>query len=183
MKIIILLLVLTSMGQIAFGQKYFTKSGKISFFSDAPLEKIEAHNTSATAVFDASTGQMEFAVLIKAFQFEKALMQEHFNENYMESGKYPKSTFKGKFSDPSAVNWDKPGTYPVKVTGDLTIHGVTNPVTADGTIVIGNDKKIKATSKFEVAVADYKIEIPKVVRDNIAKIVTIDVNLDLQPLQ
>lgn len=183
MKNLILLLVLTSVGQIAFGQKYFTKNGKISFFSEAPLEKIEAHNTSATAVFDASTGKMEFAVLIKAFQFEKALMQEHFNENYMESGKYPKSTFKGKFSDASAVNWDKPGTYPVKVTGDLTIHGVTNQVTADGSIVIGSDKKIKATSQFEVAVADYKIEIPSVVRDNIAKNVTIDVNLDLQLLQ
>ena len=74
-------------------QKFFTREGKISFYSDAPMEKIEAHNQQATSVIDIESGRMEFAVLIKAFQFEKALMQEHFNENYMESSKYPKATF------------------------------------------------------------------------------------------
>ena len=86
------------------GQKYFTKDGKVSFYSDALMEKIEAHNTKAASVIDAENGQMEFAVLIKAFQFEKALMQEHFNENYMESSTYPKASFKGKIEDPVSSN-------------------------------------------------------------------------------
>lgn len=157
-------------------QKYFTREGKISFYSEAPLEKIEAHNHQATSVMDAETGQMEFAVLIKAFQFEKALMQEHFNENYMESSKYPKAIFKGKIANMNEVNLGTDGTYPVTVKGDLTIHGETNPVEAKGEVIVKNGV-ISANSTFEVAVADYKIEIPKVVRDNIAKIVEIRVDI------
>ena len=82
--------------QLAFGQKYFSKTGKITFTSQAPLEKIEAQNTSASTVLDIGTGAMEWAVLIKGFKFDKALMEEHFNENYMESSTYPKAKFKGK---------------------------------------------------------------------------------------
>ena len=160
-------------------QKYFTRTGNIVFSSDAAMEKIEASNQKATSVLDAATGKMEFAVLIKAFQFEKALMQEHFNENYMESDKYPKAKFKGGIVDVSKVDFLKDGIYPVNVKGNLTIHGETNEVETDGTIVM-KDGKISATSTFEVAVADYKIEIPKVVRDNIAKIVSITVNIDYE---
>ncbi len=162
-----------------FAQKYFTRTGHIVFSSDAPMEKIEASNHKATSVLDVETGKMEFAVLIKAFQFEKALMQEHFNENYMESGKYPKALFKGGITDISKVDFSTDGTYPVKVSGDLTIHGETNKVETEGTIVI-EDGKISATSSFDVAVADYKIDIPKVVRENIAKIVTINVSIDYE---
>lgn len=160
-------------------QKYFTREGKISFSSEAPVEKIEANNHSATSVLDVETGKMEFAVLIKAFQFEKALMQEHFNENYMESSKFPKAIFKGEIVDLSAVNFSKNGTYPVKVKGDMTIHGVTNALEASGSITISNGQ-ISASSDFEVAVADYNIQIPAVVRDNIAKTVQIAVRLDYQ---
>ena len=160
-------------------QKYFTRTGNIVFSSDAPLEKIEASNQKATSVLDVATGKMEFAILIKAFQFEKALMQEHFNENYMESDKHPKAKFKGEIVDVSIVDFTTDGSYPVKVKGNLTIHGATNEVETDGTIVI-KDGKISAASTFEVAVADYNIEIPKVVRDNIAKIVSITVNVDYE---
>lgn len=160
-------------------QKYFTRTGNIVFSSDAPMEKIEASNQKATSVMDISTGKMEFAVLIKAFQFEKALMQEHFNENYMESDKFPKAIFKGGILDISKVDFSNDGTYPVKVKGNLTIHGETNEVETEGVIVI-KDGKISASSTFEVAVADYKIAIPKVVRDNIAKIVAITVNIDYE---
>jgi hypothetical protein len=163
-------------------QKYFTREGNISFFSDAPLEKIEANNKTATSVLDVATGQMEFAVLIKAFQFEKALMQEHFNENYMESSKYPKSTFKGKIVNLDQVNFTKDGEYIAKVKGDLTIHGVTKAVETEGAIKVSGGK-ISAVSSFEVAVADYNITIPAVVRDNIAKTVRIDVNINYMPLE
>ena len=122
---------------------------------------------------------MEFAVLIKAFQFEKALMQEHFNENYMESDKYPKAIFKGAIVDASTVDFSKDGDYPVKVKGKLTIHGVTNEVETDGTIDV-KDGKISASSNFEIAVADYKIKIPSVVKDNIAKTVQIVVDMNYE---
>jgi len=157
-------------------QKYFTRSGKIVFSSSAPLEKIEAVNQKATSVIDLESGKMEFAVLIKAFQFQKGLMQEHFNENYMESDKYPKGKFKGAIVDMSKVNFSKDGTYKVTVKGNLTIHGETNEVETEGTFTIV-DGVISATSTFDIEVADYKIEIPKVARDNIAKVVTITADM------
>ncbi|MBR9921289.1 MAG: YceI family protein [Bacteroidetes bacterium] len=163
-------------------QRYFTREGEVDFYSEAPLEKIEAHNNSATSVLDISSGKLEFAVLIKAFQFEKALMQEHFNENYMESDEFPKSVFKGNIDNPEAVKWDTDGTYPVNVSGKLTIHGVTNDVSTTGEITIENGQ-ISAHSVFVVAVADYDIEIPAVVRENIAKEVEIRVDVDYQELK
>ena len=159
----------------ANAQKYFTRSGSITFSSNAPLEKIEASNQKATSVLDIRSGKMEFAVLIKAFQFEKALMQEHFNENYMESDKFPKAKFKGAIADITSVDFSKDGDYPVKVKGELTIHGVTKEVEAEGTFNI-KEGNIAAKSIFKIAVADYGIKIPKVVRDNIAKIVEINVS-------
>jgi len=165
-----------------FAQKYFTREGKIDFSSDAKIEKIEAQNKTATSVYDAETGKMEFAVLIKAFQFEKALMQEHFNENYMESTKFPKATFKGTVSDFKAVNLSKDGTYPVKVKGQLTIHGVTKDVESEGKFMVKGGV-VTAASTFDVALADYGIEIPSVVRDNIAKTVKINVQVDYKELK
>jgi hypothetical protein len=105
--------------------RYFTKTGKIDFFSNASMEDIEAKNKTVTAVLDTKTGAIAFSVQMKGFEFEKALMQEHFNENYVESNKYPKSTFKGKVLNVSAVNFSKDGAYPVSVEGDLTFHGIT----------------------------------------------------------
>jgi hypothetical protein len=106
-NVITALLMVMILTNIANGQKYFTKTGTISFFSETPMEKIEAQTKSANCVLDASTGKLEFAVLIKSFQFEKALMQEHFNENYMESTKFPKSTFKGQLDNFSSIDLSK----------------------------------------------------------------------------
>jgi hypothetical protein len=163
-------------------QKFFTREAKISFYSEAPLEKIEAVNGAGTCVIDFESQQMEFAVLIKAFQFDKALMQEHFNENYMESHKFPKATFKGKIVEPNAIDYKSNGEYDVTVEGKLTIHGVENEISAPGTIII-NGEEIQVNSKFSVAVKDYDISIPAVVRDNIAKNVEITVAGDLEPLK
>lgn len=181
MKNLIVIVVLTLTAQMATGQKYFSKTGKISFYSEAPMEKIEAHNSTASTVIDATTGNLEWAVLIQGFKFEKALMQEHFNENYMESTTYPKAKFKGKIDNLSSVNFKKDGDYNVNVSGQLEIHGVTKPVTATGVISVKGGN-VSAKSKFSVAVADYGIEIPKVVAENIAKNVDINVQADYQAM-
>ncbi|MBK8700791.1 MAG: YceI family protein [Saprospiraceae bacterium] len=161
----------------AFSQKYFTKEGTVSFHSHTNMEKIEAVNNKATSVVDFATGAMEWGVLIKAFRFEKALMQEHFNENYMESSKYPKATFKGKIENITEVKIDKDGTYPVMLKGNLDIHGVSKPVTAKGTIIVKGGK-ISGSSKIRVLLANYKIDIPSLVKDNIAKEVDIEITAD-----
>ncbi len=162
--------------------KYYTKTGKINFNSKASLENIEALNKSVTAVLDTKTGNLQFAVLMKGFEFEKALMQEHFNENYVESHKYPKAEFKGVVTNNSDINYTKDGTYKAKVKGKLTIHGETNDVETEGTIQVKGGKLL-TDATFGVALADYKIEIPKIVKDNIAKIVSIEVDCTLDPLK
>jgi YceI-like domain len=141
-------------------ERYSTRTGEISFFSKTAVENIDAVNHKATSVFDASTGAMEFAVLIKGFEFEKALMQEHFNENYMESNTYPKSTFKGKMEGVTVDQLKKPGTYDVTVSGDLTIHGVTKPASTKGTLEVSEAGAIKGSSTFMVKLADHGIKVP-----------------------
>jgi len=182
MQKMILILLLGLAAQASQAQKYFSKTGTVTFLSNAPLEKIHARNTTASTVIDAANGNMEWAVLIQAFQFEKALMQDHFNENYMESGKFPKAKFKGRIDNWSTVNLDKDGEYTVTASGTLEIHGVTKPVTAQGRITVKN-KVLSAQSKFNIMVADYNIQIPKVVADNIAKQVEIEVLADYQLMQ
>lgn len=182
MKLVWIFAALLTVTGHADAQKYFTRDGKITFSSDAPMEKIQAVNSKVSSVVNIETGEMEFAVLIKSFHFEKALMEEHFNENYMESTKYPKATFKGKITNIGQMKLSTPGTYQATVQGDLTIHGVTKPVTTQAQLVVtaGN---IRGTSKFDIVVADYQIEIPKVVRDNIAKVVQISVDMQYKPME
>src|SRR5688572_15995215 len=129
--------------------KFFTKSGKISFYSKASLENIEAHNKTVACVLDTKTGNVQFAVMMKAFEFEKALMQEHFNENYVESHKFPKAEFKGQLVNYADINFSKDGKYPAKVKGKLTMHGVTRDVETTGTIVVKSGK-IDADAVFTV---------------------------------
>ena len=154
--------------------RYFTRSGKVHFFSKAALENIEALNTKGTSVIDFKTGQMEFAVLMKAFEFEKELMMEHFNENYVESDKYPKTTFKGTVTNIASVDLNKDGIYPVQIKGELTLHGVTKETSAEGTMEVKAGKFI-GKSNFVIILADYKIDIPSVVKDKISKTIKIDV--------
>lgn len=161
-------------------QKYFTKEGKISFESKTSMEKIDAINNKATSVIDLTSGAIEWSVLIKAFSFEKALMQEHFNENYMESGKFPKAVFKGKITNPSAINLAKDGSYTVDVSGTLEMHGVSKPLNTKATFIVKGGT-ISATSKIKAALADYKIEIPSVVKNNIAKEVDIMISANYAP--
>lgn len=171
-----ILLLFAFLSQFAMAQgKYITKSGHISFYSDGKLEKIEANNYKATAAM-TSAGAVEFAVLMKGFEFEKSLMQDHFNENYVESDKFPRATFKGKIANPSAVKFTTDGTYPVSVSGTLTIHGVAKPVKASGTITVSGGK-ISANSTFNISLKDYGIKIPGDKVNNISNSIKITVDL------
>ena len=179
----IFLITLLSLGLPLLGftqNRYFTRTGNISFFSEELLENIEAHNKQVSSFVDFSTGEMVFSVPMKSFQFRKSLMQEHFNENYIESHKYPKSTFKGSIENAKAVNLQQNGTYKVKVSGQLTIHGVTKPVTADGTLEVKSGK-VAAKSVINVKPEDYAIEIPLLVRGHIAEIIQVTINMLYEP--
>lgn len=165
----------------AVGQaKYFTRSGTISFFSSTPLEDIKAENRQVASVLDLDKGELAFSVLMKSFSFPKALMQEHFNENYVESTKYPKSTFTGTIQHREAISPAQEGKYPVTVAGDLTLHGVTRPIKADGTIEV-REGKVYAQSAFDLAPEDFNIRIPALVRDKIAKTIRVRVDVAYEP--
>jgi hypothetical protein len=168
---------MTTMAQ----DKFFTKNGKINFVSKGTVETIEAQHKSVTCVLDSKTGNIQFSVLMKGFEFKKALMQEHFNENYVESDKFPKADFKGQIANNSDVNYTKDGSYNVKVKGKLTLHGETKDVETSGTITVSGGKPT-ATSEFNVLMSDYKIAIPGVVKDHMDNNVKITVNCPLEPL-
>lgn len=176
-SILLLFNVFTSSGQT----KFFTKNGKIFFSASSSIEKIEATNEKATSVIDISNGAIEFAVLMRAFIFEKDLMQEHFNENYIESDKYPKAVFKGNVIDMKSVDLNRNGTYPVKVKGMFTLHGETNEILVDGSLTVLNGNITAGKSQFKILLQNYKIEIPSVVKDKISKEVQINVELNYQP--
>ncbi len=176
----ILLMILFSAMQSS-AQKYITKNGKISFYSDAPTEKIEAHNNQVNSALDISTGDFVFKVLMKSFQFEKALMQEHFNENYVESDKFPNAIFKGKITNLDQIDWASEGKYTAEIEGELTIHGVTQKISETGNFEV-NKNVINGYAVFYIFVADYNIKIPQAVITNIAEKIEIKVEISLNPL-
>ncbi len=171
--IIIILLALP-----ALAQQYSTRTGKISFFSETPVENIQAVSNQASAELDAGTGKFTIQMLVKSFRFKKKLMEEHFNENYMESDRYPKAVFDGQITDLSEVTLAKDGSYPVKAKGTLTMHGVSRDVIIPGKLIVA-DGNITATATFIAKPADYKIKVPSLVRKNIAEEISVTVNLIL----
>lgn len=180
-KILLLASMVILTGTFVSAQKYMTKNGTIRFYSDGQMEKIEAFNRQVNSALDISTGNFVFKVLIKSFEFEKALMQEHFNENYMQSDLYPNSTFNGKVTNLKDINFAKDGTYKAVVEGDLLMHGVTNKIKTNGTFEI-KDGKVTGKSTFHVLLKDYNISIPKAVVNNIAESIQIDVTVAMDKL-
>jgi hypothetical protein len=168
---------LLSVSVFAAGNTYSTRNGVIKFSSQASLETIEATNNTVASAIDASSGDVAFSVNIKGFHFDKALMEEHFNQQYLESDKFPKSTFKGKITNLAAVNFKKDGTYKVDVKGDLELHGVkqTKQLSAD---LIVKGEKLVLNYTMPVTLADHQIVIPGAVRDKVAKQVMITLNMD-----
>jgi len=181
-KTILSILLIAGICNLQAQDRFYTKSGQISFFSRAPLESIEAGNKNVTCVLDRKTGQLQFVVLMKGFEFKKALMQEHFNENYVESSKFPKAEFKGQILNNSDINYKQDGTYQANVKGKLSIHGETKEIESAGTVTI-KDGKISATSDFKILLSDYKITIPALVKDKVSNSVSITVNCTLELLK
>lgn len=159
-------------------QIYNTPSGQVDFYSKTPVEDIEAHSKNLAVVLNTATNTVAFQVQNTSFDFQNKLMQEHFNEKYMESGKYPKSNFTGRINE--KIDYSKDGTYDVTVTGKLTIHGVAVDRTIPGKLII-KGKTIRLVSDFKVKVADHRIEIPTLVTAKIAEEISVHVDALLNP--
>ena len=164
--------------------KYSTRTGTISFFSATPIEDISARNAAVVAMLDLNKASVAFLVPMAAFQFKNSLMQTHFNENYVESGKYPTAMFSGQLLGlPTKPLQAGEAPQPVQVEGDLTIHNVKRRVHSAGTVALQPDGRLLVQSKFSVAPADYNIEIPLLVRGHIAQSVEVTVNLSCPATQ
>lgn len=158
-----------------FAQQYLTKNGEIRFFSDAPIEDIQAVNQTAMAIIDLESGEFAFKVKIKDFIFPNSLMQEHFNESYLESDKFPYSTFSGsidKLTDISQKNT-------LEVSGDLVIHGIRQKTNLQATIQ-DLDNSLYITSEFDVVLDDFDVDIPKIMMYKIAEVIQVSVDMKLQ---
>ncbi len=165
-------------------QRYFTRNAKAYFDAtnkNSP-ERVEAISNSGTLVVDIASGRVEAAVLIKGFLFEKALMQEHFNENYLESSKFPKATFKGQIDDLSKLDLSKDGTYTVGLRGDMSLHGQTKALQTTATFTV-KGKEINAKANFPIVLADYDIKIPSPVADKLAKQAKVEITASLEQMK
>lgn len=182
MKNIIVLFAI-SFNLICQAQIYTAKSGgtAISFFSKAPMEDIEALNKSNTVVvLKSSTGDIQMSISMLGFKFKNSLMEEHFNENYVETEKFPNAVFKGKINE--TIDYTKDAEMPITVTGKMEIHGVSKDITLSGTFKkTGNE--IKLNSKFKIKVADYNIKVPSMYVSNIAEEVDVTFSSVLEPYQ
>jgi polyisoprenoid-binding protein YceI len=160
-------------------ERYLTKNGAINFFSKAPMEDITADNNQVLSIIDASSGKMAISILMKSFQFDKALMQEHFNENYVESDKFPKATFRGSILNFDAINATQSKA---KVKGVLTIHGVSKEHTIEANFT-RTEKGILVDGDFIVNLSDFDVKIPAVVAKNIAKNIKVSFNFNHTPFK
>lgn len=157
---------------------YVSKTIKTTIFSEAPLENIEATSNTGVAVLNTETGEVQFNIPIRSFNFRKRLMQEHFNENYMESDKYPHAKFKGKIRE--SIDFSVNGTYQVTTVGELEVHGVKKQRSIGGTLTV-NGNSISIQSQFDTKVADHDIKIPQLVFRNIAETIRVTVTGTFTP--
>ncbi|MBO9570949.1 MAG: YceI family protein, partial [Chitinophagaceae bacterium] len=160
---------------ILSAQLYMTKKATVSFHSHTWLEDVDAVNNGASAVIDIAKKDIAFSMQVKEFSFKKKLMQEHFNENYIESDKYPKSTFNGSYT--GDVDITKNGSYPITVKGKITLHGVTKDIEVPATLTV-NSGVLTGTSTFKLNPKDFNISIPMIVRDKIEKENTVNIKAD-----
>lgn len=178
-RIFAIAIILLSIINISLAQDVqSSKTINVKFFSSAPLEDIEAVTQNGTSVLTTTKNEFFFLVPIKSFTFKSSLMQEHFNENYMESDKYPDARFQGKISE--NIDWKKDGTYNVTVTGKLTIHGEAKDRTIPGTITIKNGN-VSIQAKFDVSCKEHGIKIPSMMTEKIAEVVAVTVSGNYSP--
>ncbi len=162
----------------ANAQIYIGKEGDVSFFGKSPIEDIEAHNKAVKPVLNSATGELLFKIPITSFVFKSSLMQEHFNENYMESDKYPVATFQGKINE--TVDYSSDSTKQVTASGTISIHGVPQKITAQGSIAF-KEKNILIHSVFKIHLDDFKIVVPALYSQNIPPDIEITVHSILEP--
>jgi len=175
LSILILIAVFLGITPSVNAQKVFaTKSGQIYFNATGALVKIAAVNNQVDSKFVDATGQIIFGVLIKGFKFENQLMEDHFNENYMESTQFPKADFKGYITNIKEINFSKDGAYPIQVDGTLTIHGVAQKTSTKGTLTLAQGKPT-LEGEFNIKIKDYGIS-GMYIGDKIANIAVIKLN-------
>ena len=180
MRKLLLLLFLCTVPFAIFAQNsiYSTNSGEVKFFSKAPLEDIEAKNNQAVSLLNTSNNEIVVRIPIQAFQFRNKLMQEHFNENYMDSERFTHATFKGKVNE--TIEYQKAGTYDISATGVLNIHGVNQKRTLKGKLTI-SDSAMSLITNFNVMLADYKIKVPTLVFNKIAETIAVSAAFNYSP--
>lgn len=154
-------------------QQFVCKEGKVHFFSQAALENIEATTRQVVCALNTENGKVFAKIPINSFRFNEKLMEEHFNENYLESDKIPYATLDAVIQE--KIDYTKDGEYPIKLVGTLDIHAVKKEYTINGKLTIKNGVPSIGTANFSVALVDHKIKIPKVVMMNIAEVIKVDV--------
>lgn len=178
MRVCVFTLYLIGSISLANAQKYKSDFSIVSFFSDATVEDIKAENSKAVSLFNSATGDIAFSISISDFEFEKSLMQEHFNEKYMESDKYPKASFQGVLG---GFDLASEGEQKVTATGKLTIHGVTKEVSIPG-VFISKKNQLETSATFMIQLADYKVKIPQLMWQNIAEAVEVTIRFRYKAL-
>ena len=175
----LLLTILTCflLSSFSFAQKYITKTGTIEIYSKTPLFTIEGVNKKVASILNTETGEVVASTLIRSFKFEEALVEEHFNENYLEPHKFPKSIFKGKIIDYKNVDFLKDGVNEIFIEGKLTIHGITNYIKEKGIITI-KDGNISAKSEFSVSLKAYEVKIEKAYKNAIKDDILLKIHFD-----
>ncbi|MBX2923690.1 MAG: YceI family protein [Chitinophagaceae bacterium] len=178
MKIWTIIIICCMVSTAMQAQVFVTRTGSVNFFSETPLEDIKAENNQVYAAVDLSKKTIAFSMLLKSFLFRKALMQEHFNENYVESDKFPKSTFNGMFT--GDVVPGKANT--IRVEGVLLLHGVEKKITTHATIEL-KEENLTGFARFQLIPEDFKITIPGIVRDKIARQIDVQVTIDCKTVK
>lgn len=174
-KSILFFFILMAICFTSSSQQFMTRTGFVGFYSKAALEDIHAENNQVYAIIDAAKKNLAFSLLLKSFIFEKELMQTHFNENYVESDKYPKAIFNGAYT--GDVDLKKDGVYPINLKGTLILHNVTKNIEMPATLEV-KAGKILGQAAFKIKPEDYNISIPSVVREKIAKEVAVTVKIE-----
>lgn len=180
MKKIVLIFIASLFCSGTFAQIYMAKSCEISFFSKTPMKDIDATNKAAKPLLNTATGDIQIKIAMSAFVFPDAFMQEHFNENYVESEKFPNCIFKGKVNE--KIDYTKDGEYKATVTGTIDMHGVKKDVTLEGTITV-KGTEISLATKFKIHVADYAIKVPSLYVTTIAEDVDVKLDAVLEPFK
>lgn len=172
-KLLVILGVLVLLTNTSFSQIYLCKNGNISFFQETSVEDIEARSSRLLSILNTENNMIVYKVDMESFIFEKSLMRDHFNENYVESGKYPTALFRGMINE--KIDWSKDGEYNITSIGDMTMHGVSKRITEKGKLTIKNGE-INITNYFTIKFTDYDVKIPSLLTKQLAESVEVSIN-------